>query len=117
MNARSTVTSIALVVLAAATAAYAYLVDRGTVSDSDRAGRRTDVFPSFRVAEVTRVEIAHDSEPSLVLERDADAGGASSWTMTSPRHERADSAAVDMLLRELELACGDPLGAFLEDRQ
>jgi hypothetical protein len=104
VNARSTVTSIALVVLAAATAAYAYLVDRGTVSDSDRAGRRTDVFPSFRVAEVTRVEIAHDSEPSLVLERDADAGGASSWTMTSPRHERADSAAVDMLLRELELA-------------
>jgi len=103
VNARSTVTSVALVFLAAATAAYAYLVDRGTVSDSDRAGRRNDVFPSFRVAEVTRVEVAHDGE-SLVLERDADAGGASTWTMTSPRRERADSAAVDMLLRELELA-------------
>lgn len=103
MNARATVTSIALVVLAAATAAYAYLVDRGSVSDSDRAGRRTDVFPSFRVAEVTRLEVGHAGE-SLVLERDADAGGASTWTMTSPRHEAADSAAVDMLLRELELA-------------
>ena len=103
MNARATVTSLALVVLAAATAAYAYLVDRGSVSDSDRAGRRTDVFPSFRVAEVTRLEVGHAGE-SLVLERDADAGGASTWTMTSPRHEAADSAAVDMLLRELELA-------------
>jgi hypothetical protein len=103
VNARATVTSVALVVLAVATAAYAYLVDRGSVSDSDRAGRRNDVFPSFRVAEVTRLEVDHGAE-SLVLERDADAGGASTWTMTSPRRERADSAAVDMLLRELELA-------------
>ena len=105
MTARNmTVTPVALIVLAAATAAYAYLVDRGTVSDSDRAGRRTDVFPSFRVAEVTRFEVSHDGE-SLALERDADAGGASSdWIMTSPRRERADPAAVDMLLRELELA-------------
>ena len=39
-----------------------------------------------------------------MLERDADAGGASAWTMTSPRRERADAAAVDALLRELEMA-------------
>ena len=58
MNRRTTVTSIALVVLAAATAAYAYFVDSGRVSDADREGRRTDVFPSFRVAEVTHVELA-----------------------------------------------------------
>jgi hypothetical protein len=103
VNTRTTVTSIALLVLAAATAAYAYFVDSGRVSDSDREGRRTDVFPSFRVAEVTRVEL-DSGGGHLVLERDADAGGASSWTMTSPLHERADSAAVDMLLRELELA-------------
>jgi hypothetical protein len=102
VNRRTTVTSIALVVLAAATAAYAYFVDSGRVSDSDREGRRTDVFPSFRVAEVTHVELA-STGPALVLERDVDAGGAS-WTMTSPLRERADSAAVDMLLRELELA-------------
>jgi hypothetical protein len=103
LNARSALTPIALVVLAAATAAYAYLVDRGTVSDADRAERRRDVFPSFRVDDVTHVELSHGDE-SLVLERDADAGGASVWAMTSPRRERADSAAVDVLLRELELA-------------
>jgi hypothetical protein len=97
------VTSLGLVALATATAAYAYLVDASTVSDSDREGRRTDVFPSFRVAEVTRIELGHGGE-SLVLERDADAGGASTWTMTSPRREHADPAAVDVLLRELELA-------------
>jgi hypothetical protein len=103
VNARSTATSVALVALAAATAAYAYFVDRGAVSDSDREGRRTDVFPSFRVADVTRLEVDHAGEP-LVLERDADAGGAATWTMASPRSEPADPAAVDMLLRELELA-------------
>ena len=103
MNARSLATSLALVALAAATAAYAYFVDRGAVSDSDREGRRTDVFPSFRVADVTRLEVDHAGEP-LVLERDADAGGAATWTMASPRREPADPAAVDMLLRELELA-------------
>lgn len=103
MKTGKTLTPVALVLLAAGTAAYAYFVDRGTVSDSDRAGRRTDVFPSFRVEEVTRVELSHGGE-SLVLERAADAGGASTWTMTSPRREPADAASVDRLLRELELA-------------
>ncbi|HEY8041268.1 MAG TPA: DUF4340 domain-containing protein [Polyangiaceae bacterium] len=117
MKARAMVTPIVLVVLAGAAVAYAYLVDRGTVSDADRAARRSDVFPSFRADDVTHIELSHGSE-SLVLERDADASRAgASWTLTSPTHERADSAAVDALLRELELATrlrevadGDPVG-------
>jgi hypothetical protein len=102
---RDLVTPLALVLVAAGTAAYAYLVDREKVSDADRAARRTDVFPSFRVEEVSRLEITHGDE-SLVLERDAGAGdgGAAGWRMKSPRSERADPSAVDMLLRELELA-------------
>ncbi|MDP9002027.1 MAG: DUF4340 domain-containing protein [Myxococcota bacterium] len=105
MKARATATPIALVGVAAIAAAYAYLVDRSTVSDADRSARRKDVFPSFRTDQATRVELERDRE-SLVLERDDDAGpGASSaWMMTSPRRERAETAAVDLLLRELELA-------------
>jgi uncharacterized protein DUF4340 len=105
VRARAAATPIVLVVLAAGAAAYAYLVDRGSVSDADRAARRRDVFPSFRVEEVTRVELEHGEE-ALVLERVADAGpGASTaWVITSPRRERADGAAIDLLLRELELA-------------
>ena len=101
MKARAAVTPIALLVLAAGAGAYAFLVDRGTVSDADRAARRRDVFPSFRVDEVSRIELDHGSE-ALVLERGSDAGA--SWTMTSPRQERADPGAVDALLRELETA-------------
>ncbi len=103
VKARGLVTPLALVLLAGGTAAYAYFVDRTTVSDSDRSARRSDVFPSFRVEEVSRLEIVHGGE-SLVLERDADAGAASPWAMVSPRRERADPSAVDALLRELELA-------------
>jgi hypothetical protein len=96
-------TPVALIALATGVAAYLYFVDRGTISDAERAARVRDVFPSFRVDDVTRVELAQPSE-TLVLERDADGGaGGLSWTMTAPRHGPADPGAVDALLRELEL--------------
>lgn len=101
MKASSAVTPIALVVLAAATAAYAFFVDRSLVSDGDRAARKRDVFPSFRVDEVRRVELSHGAE-DLVLERAPGLGA--SWVMTSPRHEPPDAAVVDVLMRELEMA-------------
>jgi hypothetical protein len=108
---------VALIVLAAGAAAYAYIVDRHQVSDADRAARERDVFPSFRVDQVSRVELGQN-EDRFVLEREADAG-PSVWTIAAPRRERADAqvtvrslaslepadgAAVDLLLRELELA-------------
>ncbi|HLK36176.1 MAG TPA: DUF4340 domain-containing protein, partial [Polyangiaceae bacterium] len=99
MKASSAATPIALVILAATAVSYAYWVDQGTISDADRGERRRDVFPTFRVDEVHRVEVT--GSDSLVLERDVDAG---CWMMTSPRRERADPAAVDVLLREMELA-------------
>jgi len=103
VSARATITPIVLVVLATGAVAYAWLVDRGSVSDAERASRRSDVFPSFHVEDVTHVELVHGDE-TLVLDRDRDAGGGSAWTMTSPRHEHADAGAVDALLRELALA-------------
>jgi hypothetical protein len=90
-----------LVALAAATAAYALFVDRAAISDGDRAARKNDVFPSFRVDEVRRVELTHGPEV-LVLERAP--GTGAEWMMTSPRHEHADPSVVDVLTRELEMA-------------
>ncbi len=101
MKARSAVTPVALVVLAVGAVSYAYFVDRGRVSDADRAARRRDVFPSFRVEGVRRVELVHGSE-KLVLEREVDAGDA--WVMAGSRRDAIDAAAVDALLRELEMA-------------
>ncbi|HEX8792001.1 MAG TPA: DUF4340 domain-containing protein [Polyangiaceae bacterium] len=100
LSARATVTPIVLVVLATGAVAYAWFIDRGSVSDAERASRRSDVFPSFHVEDVTHVELVHGDE-KLVLDRDRDAGGGSSWSMTSPRQEHADAGAVDALLREL----------------
>ena len=103
MKGRAVVTPLALVALAGAAIAYALLVDRGTISDADRAARRHDVFPSFRVDEVTRIELEQGGD-TLVLERPVDAGTPGAWRLVAPRSERADAAAVDALLRELELA-------------
>jgi Domain of unknown function (DUF4340) len=105
VRARIAVTPVALVVAAAAAAAYTYFVDRHTVSKADRAGRPRDVFPSLRPDDVDRVELEHGREV-LVLERKADAGAATPghWVLTSQRREDADTVAVDMLLHELEFA-------------
>ncbi len=94
-------TPLALMVLTCAALAYAYFVDRGTVSDLDRQVRAREVFPMFQLDLVQRVELSHGPE-MLVLERPPGAGAA--WAITSPRHEVADPTAVDSLLRELELA-------------
>jgi hypothetical protein len=103
-KAGGSITSIALVVLAAGAAAYAY-VDRNRISDADRDERRTDLFPSFRVDDVSRIELIHGSE-RLVLDRAGTPAPSSGgeWTMTSPLREPTDAAAIDILLRELELA-------------
>ncbi len=114
-KASNAATPIALVVLAAGTAAYAYVVDRGRVSDADREARRTDAFPSFRVDDVSRVELIHGGE-TLVLDRQGAptgpgaapprvwANSGAGWAMTSPHHDATDPAAIDALLRELEMA-------------
>jgi hypothetical protein len=114
VKASSAITPVALIVLATGAVAYAVLVDRTAISDADRASRERDVFPSFRVGDVRRVELVHGSE-LLVLDRSADVAASTAsagpdhapsaeWRMTSPRHEPADAAAVDVLLRELEMA-------------
>jgi len=62
-------TPVILAALAGGAVAYAYLVDRRVVSDVDRAERAREVFPSFRLEEVTRVEIEHaDRLDALVRE-------------------------------------------------
>jgi hypothetical protein len=96
-------TPVGLIALAAAGSAYALLVDRAVVSDADRATRPSDVFPSFRLERVRRVKLTQGKE-ELVLERENEDGP---WTLASSRHakkETADPTAVDVLLRELELA-------------
>jgi hypothetical protein len=97
-------TPLALVVLAIAGLAYAYFFDRGTVSDADREARQRDVFPTFQVDLVRRLELSHGQE-TLVLERTE--GPGATWTLGSlgsARRETADPSAVESLLRDLELA-------------
>jgi hypothetical protein len=94
-------TPLVLVVLALAGLAYSYFVERGRVSDADREARQRDVFPTFQVDLVHRMELSHGQE-TLVLERTEAPG--SKWTLASPRRETADPSAVELLLRDLELA-------------
>ena len=83
MRIPGAVTPVALLIAAAGTAAYAYFVDRGRVSDADREARRRDAFPSFRPEDVSRVELAHGAEV-MVLERDKGDGGARAFGGEQP---------------------------------
>ncbi len=110
MSLRKQGTSIVLIALAAIVAVYAWIWDRGTVTDAERAARATSVLPAFRRAEITRVEIARAAidgraAETIVLERDdvGDAGG-SAWRLASPRREAANVAGVEALLQQLETA-------------
>jgi hypothetical protein len=96
-------TPAVLSALALGATAYAYVVDRGRISDAERAERAHDVFPSFRVTDVRRVAITLGDD-DFGLDRVAATGGR--WTVKLPLQPayRADSGAVDALLRELELA-------------
>jgi hypothetical protein len=112
VKARAATTPAILIALAVGAFAYARWVDRGSVSDLDRAERKRDVFPSFRPEEVSRIEIDRAGE-TFTLERGDDAG---SWAVVLARRVDANPAAVDLLLRELELATklrdvGDAPGA------
>lgn len=102
MNARDVASPIALMVLAVGAIVYAYFFDTSATPDGDRSDHPSDVFPSFRVDEVTRIELVHGQE-TLVLEK-ADAGDPDGWLVRSPIVSRANGAAVDVLLRELDLA-------------
>lgn len=109
-NLRKQATSIVLIALATIVAVYAWVYDRGSVTDSERDARALRVLPAFRRTEITRVEIARAAidgraAETIVLERDAvgDAGG-STWRLSSPRREAANIAGVEALLQELETA-------------
>jgi hypothetical protein len=101
VKARAAATPAILIALAAGAFAYARWGDSGSVSDLDRAERRRDVFPSFRPEEVSRIDVDRAGD-AFVLERGE--GDAGPWSIVLARREDANPAAVDLLLRELELA-------------
>ncbi len=105
MRVRPHVTSILFVAAAVGVSVYAYL-DRGSITDPERALRTRNVFPAFRRDEVTKIEITRGAE-TLTLERQGEAdkdAEAPSWRMLSPTAAKVDPAAVDALLATLDYA-------------
>ncbi len=99
-------TSIVFIAAALLVTVYAYVVDRGKVSDPERNARGAALFPAFRRDEITSIELTRGGE-TLSLERGAkrgaDAGeGADDWRMLSPVQSTADAAAVETLIGALD---------------
>jgi hypothetical protein len=103
MNWRKYGSTLVLVACAALLGAYAY-VDRKTVSDAERKERENDVFPAYRRQEVDRIELVQGGVKLAFEKRVSGDAGDTTWQMTSPRDERADAAAVDKLLGDIEFA-------------
>ncbi|HEY1958007.1 MAG TPA: DUF4340 domain-containing protein [Polyangiaceae bacterium] len=115
MNWRKHGTSLALALAAIVLGVWIW-VDRGSITEGERAARPNNVFPAYRRDELSRVEIDKANE-KLVLARDVDGsaeGGTSrspndrdadaAWRIESPFAGAADPAAVDQLLGALEFA-------------
>lgn len=94
----------AVLLLLAIVCGVVFYLDRKNVSDSERKDREMDVFPAYRRQDVAKVELTQ-GDVRLAFERRADGdAGDTTWWMTSPRDERADAAAVDKLLGDIEFA-------------
>jgi len=96
--------SLAMVALALGLGVYA-VVDHGTITDAERKDREHDVFPAYRRSEIDWLEIVQGGT-KLRIERRSEKGDAGDtyWQMTSPADERADPAAVDRFIGDLEFA-------------
>jgi len=93
------------VIVLAGFGVVALVVDRGKVTDSERQERLHDVFPAYRRGDIDAIELVQGAT-TIKLQRHPDPGdaGESHWQMTSPADERADPAAVDRFIGDLEFA-------------
>ncbi len=102
MKARRFAVPTLLLLLAVALSLYAWFVDRGSVSDVEKNARSLHLFPVWRRAEISRIELRQNGT-TLVLVRDAGAdAGELDFRVTSPVNADIDAAALDQLLSVLE---------------
>ncbi|HJL20255.1 MAG TPA: DUF4340 domain-containing protein [Sandaracinaceae bacterium LLY-WYZ-13_1] len=98
--------TIVLAVLNAALLGYILLVERGSLSTSEVAGRSGHVLRRFVRERVDRVTLERSDEPALVFVRerdeDADELDLGTWRIAAPIEANADDDAVDGFLSALE---------------
>jgi len=96
---------LAFIAAAVVGGTYTIFVDRGKVTDRERTDRAHDVFPAYRRGDIDSLELDW-GKGKLRVERRPDPGdgGDFHWQVTSPVNERADPAAVDRLIGDLEFA-------------
>lgn len=99
---RKHVGSVVVIALALGATAYAYLADRGKVSDLERESRNHLLFPAFRKDRMHVVELVQAGK-TLRFESSADDAGDREWRMTVPP-QKSDSPSIDRLLGGLEYA-------------
>jgi hypothetical protein len=92
-------------ILALAALVLFWMHDRGAISDAERKDREHDVFPAYRRGDIDFLELVQGGV-KVRIEKRAEKGDAGDtyWRLTSPADERADPAAVDRLVGDLEFA-------------
>ncbi len=95
-------TSIVLALVAIVLGVWLW-IDRGSVTDTERAARSKNVLSAFRREAISRIEITKGNE-KLVLARDVDRDADAAWRIESPEAGPADANAVDQLSSAFEFA-------------
>jgi hypothetical protein len=102
---RKHVVSLIIIGLAIPVGVVAFVFDKGSITDTERQDRLHDVFPAYRRGDISAIELVQGGT-KIHIERRPDPGDAGDtyWQMTSPVEERADPAAVDRFVGDLEFA-------------
>jgi hypothetical protein len=83
----------------------AVVLDQGKITDVERQDRLHDVFPAYRRGDIDAIELVQGPTTiKLVRRPDPGDAGETHWQMISPADERADPAAVDRFIGDLEFA-------------
>lgn len=104
-TAKRHATTIALSVLAASAALYVFVIDKGTVTTHEAEQRKRNLFPAWRVDDLTNVTIERSGKTATLTRRPPDAHGQRFWDIQLENDRfGAEQQQVDQLFGTLEFA-------------
>ncbi len=96
-------TTLVLTAVAACVGLYVFVIDRGSITTQDFEQRKRNLFPAWRVDDITAITIERSGKTTTLARRAADANGQRFWDITLPDGKfSAEQQQVDQLLGTLE---------------
>ena len=104
-TAKRHATTLILLTLALAGAAYVFVIDRGSVTTQEAEQRKRNIFTAWRADEISEVSIERGDKTAKLTRRPADVRGQRFWNVSLGKGTfSAEEQQVDQFLGTLEFA-------------